>query len=226
MIESASVGVIFDCDGTLIDSMAAWRELEADLAERANAKLTKADRDKLNTMTIPECGEYFHAQFGLAESGAAVEDIIHAFMENYYRTKAHARPGAMRFIEELAAKGVSMSVASSTPKPLLEAGLAHIGAAPYLKAIVSVDDVGRSKRNPDVYDRAREIMGTPLSTTWGVEDSLYAIHTLKNAGYHTLAVYDCDISGTYDDLKRDADYCVRSFEELSAETLFALIEGH
>ncbi len=223
MCESRSIGVIFDCDGTVIDSMAAWRALEADFAERAHATLTKADRDAINTMTIPECGAYFHEHFGLAESGEAVADIIRSFMNDYYRTKAQARSGAMRFIKGLAERGVSMSVASSTPRPLLVAGLAHIGAAPYLKAIVSVDDVGRSKRSPDVYDRAREIMGTPLETTWGFEDSIYAIHTLKNAGYHTLAVYDCDASGTYDELKQAADFCVRSFDELSAETFLDLV---
>ena len=211
-----SIGIIFDCDGTLIDSMAAWRELEASLARQAGAELTKADTDALTTMTIPECGAYLHGKFGLGASGADVEGMIDAFMLDFYANRAVARPGVLAFVRGLAERGVPMAVASSTPRPLLEAGLAHAGIAPYLRAIVSVDDVGKSKREPAVYDRAREALGTTRAQTWGFEDALYAIRTLRAAGYRTFGVYDCDLSGTWADLQAEADRAVRSFEDVSA----------
>lgn len=225
-MDYTKVGVIFDCDGTLIDSMDAWRALEADLAQRAGVALTKADKDALNTMTIPECGHYFHDQLGLGSSGAEVEELINDLMLDFYSHKAKARPGAVAFVESLADKGVHMTVASSTPKPLLEAGLAHVGIAPHLDAIVSVDDVGHSKREPHVFRRAREIMGTPIETTWGVEDSTYAIQTLHNAGFRTLAVYDCDVSGTYADLSANADWTISSFEEITPEEFLSYSHSH
>lgn len=209
------IGVVFDCDGTLIDSMAAWRELEASLARRAGAELTRADTDALTTMTIPECGAYLHGKFGLGASGADVEDMIDEFMLDFYANRAVARPGVMPFVEGLAAAGVPMAVASSTPKALLEAGLTHAGIASYLRAIVSVDDVGKSKREPAVYDRAREALGTARAQTWGFEDALYAVRTLKAAGYRTFGVYDCDTSGTWADLQAEADRAARSFEDVS-----------
>ncbi|MDO4290665.1 MAG: HAD family phosphatase [Eggerthellaceae bacterium] len=210
------LGVIFDCDGTLIDSMAAWRELEASLARQAGAELTKADTDALTTMTIPECGAYLHEKFGLGTSGVDVEGMIDAFMLDFYANRAVARPGVMPFVEGLAAAGVPMAVASSTPKALLEAGLAHAGIAPYLRAIVSVDDVGKSKREPAVYNRAREALGTARAQTWGFEDALYAIRTLNAAGYRTFGIYDCDMSGTWVDLQAEADRAARSFTDVSA----------
>ena len=215
---ASRIGVIFDCDGTLVDSMDVWREAEAHLAQRADATLSQADVDTLTTLTIPEVGAFFHERFGLGESADDVVRMIDEFMLGFYRTRVQARPGALAFVEGLAARGVRMSVASSSPVPYLEAGLARCGFAPYLDAIVSVDDVGKSKREPAVYDRARELMGTPLATTWGVEDSTYAVRTLNAAGYRTLGVYDCDLSGTYEELAAAADRAVRGFEELDAGT--------
>lgn len=220
-MESNRIGVIFDCDGTLIDSMTVWRDVEAELARRAGVALTSADTDALTAMTIPECAAFFHERFGLGASNDDVAGMIDEFMLAFYHERAVARPGALAFVEGLAARGVHMSVASSSPQPYLQAGLARCEFAPYLDAIVSVDDVGASKREPAVYDRARELMGTSLSTTWGVEDSAYAVRTLRDAGYRTLAIYDCDLSGTVEQLRNDAERFIASFEELDADEFIA-----
>ena len=53
-MDAFRIGVIFDCDGTLIDSMMVWREAESALARRAGVTLTANDTDALTAMTIPE----------------------------------------------------------------------------------------------------------------------------------------------------------------------------
>lgn len=218
MNDCSHIGVIFDCDGTLIDSMAAWRALEEDLAARAGREFTREDADALTVRTIPECGEYVHEKFGLGESGKEVEGMINDFMFDFYSTRAELRPGALAFIGGLAARGVHMTVASSTPKPLLEAGLGHVGVTPFLDAIVSVDCVGKSKREPDVYNYARSIMGTDLEHTWGFEDAAYAVDTLRRAGYRTVGIYDNDLSATFEQLESTATVAIREFSDLSVET--------
>lgn len=197
--------------------MPAWRDLEAELARRAGAELTKEDTDALTTFTIPECGAYLHDKFGLGESGKDVEAMIGSFMADYYANRVDARKGALEFVRGLDALGVPMAVASSTPRALLVAGLSHVGIAPYLRAIVSVDDAGASKREPAVYDMARASLGTSREETWGFEDALYAVRTLKGAGYRTVGVYDCDASGTREDLRREAELFIEGFEGLTAE---------
>lgn len=209
-------GVIFDCDGTLLDSMDAWLCAQAELARRAGVALTDDDEQTLITMTIPETGGFFHDRFGLGEDAVAVVGMIDEIMlEHYSGEYVVARPGALGFVRGLHEAGVVCSVASSTPQKLLRAGLDNTGFSPYLVAVVSVDDVGVSKRDPDVYHHARELMGTPLESTWVFEDSVYALRTLRAAGYHTVGVYDQDVSGTVEQLSV-ADEVILGFTDLDA----------
>ena len=106
------IGVIFDCDGTLIDSMGVWRELEEEMARRAGAALAPADIELINTLTIPESGRYFHERFGLGSSSEEVVGMMNDFILGYYRDRAEARLGVMDFIDALAQRGVAMTVAS------------------------------------------------------------------------------------------------------------------
>jgi len=209
-------GIVFDCDGTLLDSMGAWRGLERDLAREVNIELTAEDVDALNVMTIPEVGDYYFQKFGLGASGNDVVEMIDTYMAEHYGTLSVLRPGVKSFVEQMAEHGIKMSVASSTPHHLLEIALGAVGLAPYLEAIVSVDDVGHSKREPHTFDAAREAMGTSLDNTVVFEDSLYAVHTALKAGYKTVGIYDCDEAGTWDDLEGAAHVTFRSFEDIDA----------
>lgn len=217
------IGVIFDCDGTLIDSMDAWRDLEGELGRRVGVELTSEDRQTLCTLNIPESAQYFHDRFGLGASGDEVLGMMDEIMLDFYGHRAVARPGALAFIDGLARHGVVMSVASSSPKPYLEAGLACAGIAPYLEAVVSVEDVHSNKRNPKVYDHTRDLMGTSTALTWGFEDAIYAVRTLARAGYGTVGVYDHDLSGTWGQLSAEADLAIRGFEDLDAERFLSAV---
>lgn len=215
-MQGKTIGAIFDCDGTLLDSMGVWREMESEFAHRAGGELTEADRDLLTTLTTPEAGRFFHEKFGLGSSADDVVSMVNEYMLNYYSTRSVARSGALSFVQGLSELGVRLSVASSSPVAFLRAGLEHTGFLPLLDAVVSVDDVGKPKREPAVYERARSLMGTDTVMTWGFEDAAYAIGTLKRAGFHALAIYDCDESGTFEELSAAADETVRSFLELDA----------
>lgn len=221
-MQKKTIGVIFDCDGTLLDSMGAWREMESEFAHRAGGELSPADIDLLTTLTTPEAGRFFHEKFGLGSSADDVVAMVNEYMVECYSERSVARPGALAFAKALFERGVRLSVASSSPVAFLHAGLSHTGFSPLLDAIVSVDEVGKPKREPDVFERARLLMGTDLAMTWGFEDSAYAVGTLKRAGFHALAVYDCDESGTYEDLSAAADKAIRSFLDIDADGFIEL----
>ncbi len=220
---TADFGIVFDCDGVLLDSMGMWHALDDRLAAQVGAVFTEADRDFVTSGTLLESGRYIHERFGVGDTAQDVVDIIMHDMLEFYTNEVQPKPGVMALVQELSEHGIPMGVASSTPSPLLRTGLATAGLASYMRAIVSVDDLGTSKREPLVYDTVRAALGTARERTWGIEDSLYAIRTLESAGYRTLAVYDSEIAGDAASLAGLADCCIMSFEDFTAADLIGLM---
>lgn len=210
-------GVIFDCDGTLLDSMYMWHSLDERMVAGANVDLTQEDRDYLTASTLLECGEYLHQKYGLGASGEDVMNAINAEMLSFYQNEVQPKPGALELVSALAKADVPMAVASSTPPELLRTGLERVGLEGAMRAILSVEDVNASKREPHVWDVARESLGTERADTWGIEDALYAVRTLNSAGYKTLAVYDSDTAGLPADLAQEANVFVPSLESVMLE---------
>lgn len=213
--EMERIGIIFDCDGVLLDSMAVWHQLDDRLAKRARASFSQEDLDRITASTIPECARYIHEKFGLGSSSQDVVAIIEEEMYDFYTHDVTPKPGALTFVQATHDAQIPMAVASSTPPRLLKAGLSYTGFAPFLEAIVSVEDVGKAKRDPAVYDRARQSLGTSREQTWVFEDALYAIRTLNEAGYRSFALYDSDIAGTAAQLQAEAQAFAFSLEGLS-----------
>ena len=172
-------------------------------------------------MSLPEASAYLHEQCGLGESSEAVLEMIFERMRAFYANEVEARPGALAFVRALHERGVPMAVASSTPADMLALCVERCGFAPYMKAVVSVDDLQTSKREPAIYDHARSFLGTDRAHTWGFEDAAYALDTLRDAGYRTGAIYDNDVSGTREELLKRAEFLLASWEDLSPDEFLA-----
>ena len=223
-MKPSELGVIFDCDGTLLDSMEHWHDVDYRLAQRGGVEVTEADRDFMTQGTLDESANYIHEHFGIGKDGEDVRQIILDDMLAYYESESVPKPGVMELVEGLYELGVPMGVASSTPSKLLKAGLSHTGLDKYMKIVLSVDDINSSKREPLVFDTVRETLGTRKESTWGVDDALYAINTLRNAGYRSLAVFDSDIAGTPEKLEKAATVFIPSFVGFTAQKFLEIAE--
>lgn len=212
--------VIFDFDGTLADSMGAWRNLQTELCQRCGMESTNEVMRELNPLTIPEIAAYFHAR-GLGESEQDVLDIIDATMRHGYAHEVVLKPGAAQLVNDVHEAGIPVSVVSATPHYLIDIALEALNLSAYVDHVVSVDDVGHSKREPHAFLKAAELMNCPVEDALVVEDSLYAIRTAKDAGFHTLAVYDMDESGTVEELKTAAHSFVLTLESVTVSPLRA-----
>lgn len=195
--------------------MRVWHDVDLRLAERADTEFTIEDRKILTACNIYECGDYIHGKYGLGGCGADVVEMINSDMMEFYKRDATLRPGVEEFVSGLFELGVPMSVASSTVAPLLRQGMKTTGLDQYFRAIVSVDDVGSSKREPAVYDLARRPLGTTREQTWGFEDALYAVRTLNDSGYKTCGVFDSDVAGSETELKNEADLFITEFTDIT-----------
>lgn len=217
----AFAGAILDFDGTLVDSLDAWRDLESVLLKESDVSVTLEDRAQFTTFTLDETAQWFHENGGLGKSAAEVRQIMDDYMVAYLSRSTRVLPGVRAFLESCAQRGIKMSVASSSPQLYLRTALDATGLMPYFTQVLSVEDIGGSKREPRIFDLARELMGTDKEATWGFDDSLYALRVLRDAGYPTVGIYDSHEQLPFDAWEDRVTIAVRSFEELSVERLSA-----
>ena len=151
-------GLIFDCDGTILNSMPAWHSMEKELARRAGIPLTPALQEELNANTLNQTVSFFHEVGGL---GSSYEDLYKetlSILTRFY-VSSTLKPGVASFLREAAKRDIPMVVASSSPSSIIEIGLKSTGLFQFFKAIVSASDMNTSKRNPEVIEKAYLLLG-------------------------------------------------------------------
>lgn len=220
-VERPVRGVMFDCDGTLMDSMGVWRGVEDMLAGKAGQALTNEEKRMLGACTLHEAARYFHERYGLGSSVDEVTGWAVAHLEDFYAHKTRLRPGVEGLIGSLDELGIPMCVVSSTPERMLRLGFAHVGMLDRFQGYISASDLGMTKREPAIFDRALKLLGTPPAGTWGFEDSLYAVQTMKRVGLACVGIYDRDESGTFEDLEQAADVAFREFTDMDTRRFIA-----
>lgn len=184
--------VIFDCDGTLLDSMPAWHALQERFAQKVGIALNPMQLVRLNANTLPETAAFFHRECGLGSSVEEVLDDAYQILLSEYRDNVLARSGAVELARRLSGDGVKLAVASA-------------------------EGEGRTKSDPQFSASVAFRLGANPANSWCVDDSAYVLGAMAQAGFMTLGIYDSDNAGTKEDLREAADSFINGFEELDYE---------
>jgi len=204
--------VIFDCDGTLVDS----EPLAAVAWERALAPygyaLTADDLERSVGLPYPTVHAYFAERAGLPSAPAFWRELSR---ELFALIDAELRPfaDAVGAARALRAQGVRVAVASSSVRERLERTLHRAGLLDAFHATVAGDEVARGKPAPDMFLAAAERLGVAPADCVVIEDSPPGVEAGLAAGMVTLAV--CRVPGTEASLAA-AD---RVLHELSADVI-------
>lgn len=204
-------GAIFDCDGTLLDSMHMWMTMFSTLISSYGIEPTRELLDTVEAMTLMQACEFLHSEFCMSDDPDSLLVKIYGYVTNAYENDIVEMPGAHAFVDSLAKAGVPMIVASSSPRRLVTRALECHGMLDYFDDVLCTEDVrdGRDKDFPDVYLEALERLGTPLGETWVFEDAPFAVRSSRRAGFHVAGIHN-DHDG------RDPEF-IRSWSDLYSE---------
>lgn len=205
-------GFIFDCDGTLLDSLGAWDEAEAPLFAQTGP-LTQEQEDEIHSAPIERAAELFHEKYGVGKDAGEVLARLDGCLLPFYREQVQALPGAYEAVRYLFDHDMPLVVLSSSPRRYLEAGLSHVGLLTCFKELVTTDEVGVSKQDPAIYTHALGILGCDSSHAWAVDDAPYAISVMGRFGLNTVAVCNGCVPERRNQLELAADICLESLSD-------------
>jgi len=207
-------GVIFDMDGTLLDSMPVWNQVAASYLIKKGYQPEANLWEQLKFLSLAQGVTFIKKQYGLLETNEEIEKEINLIIENSYFNEIPMKPGVKTYLQLLRSCDVQMCVATATDKYLAEACLKRLHIRHYFKAVMTCKEVGRGKDTPAIFEKALDCLGTLREETYVFEDALHAAITAKNAGFRVVGVYDATAEGDWDTLRKIADRSIFSMEEL------------
>ncbi len=209
--------VIFDLDGTLIESEQIWRDVRHNFTIEHGGRWRDDAQKKMMGMRTQEWARYMHEELGVAlppdEIAEQVVDIVRKRMQD----DVPLLPGATAALERLASQfrlGVATSAALAVAKTVLR----ETAWEKFFSVVVSADEVAHGKPAPDVYLRAIDIMKAEPKSTAAVEDSGSGIRSAHAAGLAVVAIPNHDFPPDKDALSLAARI-LKDLNELDAGTI-------
>lgn len=183
-------GAIFDLDGTLLDSMWIWADIDKRFLAKRGIEVPPDYMAAVGAMEYRQAAEYTVARFGLSD---APEDLMREWSDmavGAYATELKLKPRVKSCLEQLKGMGIKLAVATSATPDMCLPALKNNGISQMFEAAVTTWEIGKGKAHPDVYIAAVKRLGLTPDVCAVYEDSLRAVKTAKAAGFYTIGVYD------------------------------------
>lgn len=189
MSSLGGISVIFDLDGTLVDSEPNYYEAgRQTLAEHGVTDFSWADHERYVGVSTQETVADWKERYGLR---ASVEELFTAKNRRYLelaRSSTRAYPRMREFVELLAAEDVPMAVASGSSPEAIAAVLVGTGLDAVLRTVVSADEVAHGKPAPDVFLEAARRLGVRPEDCVVLEDAAPGAAAAHAAGMRCIAI--------------------------------------
>ncbi|WP_317495637.1 HAD family phosphatase [Haloechinothrix sp. LS1_15] len=183
--------VLWDMDGTLVDSEKLWDRVLHESAERLGGRLSPATRERMVGCNAAVTVDLLLAEVGIPATGQARADAdawLTGRMTELFRESLPWCEGAAEALHLVRAAGIPTALVTSTVRELTEHALDRIGRH-FFDVTVCGDEVGgRNKPDPEPYRRAAELLGVDPVRCVAVEDSPIGATSAEAAGCTVLVV--------------------------------------
>lgn len=210
--------VIFDLDGTLVDSMWMWRTIDIEYLTNQGIEVPEnleAFQEELEGMGFTETAILFKERFKIPDSLEEIKNTWICMSGEKYRNEVPLKPGVKEFLDYLKERNMKIGISSSNSRELIQMVLEAHGILEYFDCITTCCEVKRGKPEPDVYLKTAQGLEVEPEACLVFEDVPMGILAGKRAGMKVCAIDDA-YSRKHESQKRElADWYILDYTQLA-----------
>jgi len=205
--------LLFDLDGTLVDSNGVWLDVDKTFLSRHCCEYSQAYHDGVAHSILQNAAVFTKEMFGMEES---CEEIIAEWMElaKGAYDSVPLKPHVREYLERCKAVGHRMVIFTACVPEHCETAVRKHGLDRYFEKIIYAQHLGADKKSPDIFRRTAEMLGVTPRECVLFDDSLASCKGAKAAGMTVVGVRDDYHRGTETDMKEICDQYIRDFGDL------------
>lgn len=205
---------IFDLDGTLVDSMWMWPEIDKEYLGRFGIEYDDNLKNEIDGISFHETAVYFKNKFGISDSIEKICKDWEDMAYDKYKNEVKEKCGCQKFLEQLKSKGIKMGIATSNKRSMVDVVLESLGMKNFFEVITTSDEVKKGKPAPDVYLTTAKLLNVEPKHCLVFEDVVAGIIAGKSAGMKVCAVEDDFTREVRQRKKELSDYYIDDYSEL------------
>lgn len=206
--------VIFDMDGTLIDSMWLWKAIDIEYLARHNHELPDNLQKEIEGMSFSETAGYFKTRFNIADDIEVIKQEWNDMAGEYYKDKVPIKEDAIIFINELKKRNIKVGIGTSNSQELVSVIMNKFSLQNTFDSIRTSCEVEKGKPYPDIFLKVAEDLGVEPSKCMVFEDIPNGLVAANNAGMISVAIHD-DFSKHMETEKRElSDFYINTYKEV------------
>lgn len=206
--------VIFDLDGSLVDSMWIWKHIDIEYLGRFGIEIPDGLQKDIEGKSFSETAVYFKERFQIPDSLEKMKEDWNKMAWDKYVHEVMLKPGAGDFLNYCIGHGIKLGIATSNSRALVEAVADARGFGKNFDCIMTACEVEKGKPSPDIYLAVADRLGVDPVQCLVFEDITAGIMAGKNAGMRVCAVEDTYSLHQTEDKKKLADYYIRDYYEI------------
>ncbi len=225
--------LIFDMDGTLIDSVGVWNAVDEALIERlrTDGKTETEDVQRQRDAALRrfaaaespylEYCRFLKEKYGFEPDPEEVHTIRYGIAQDYLRDTVDYKPDADVFVKMLKERGFTLVIATTTRRDNMNVYrtqnrniIEKANIDDYFSPVYTREDAREIKPNPEIYLRVMNEFGLTPAECLIFEDSLIGLEAAKRAGIESVAVYDRYSDHERDEINALADHRADNYAQL------------
>ena len=206
--------VIFDLDGTLVDSMWMWKAIDIEFLRTYGYDCPDDLQKAIEGMSFSETAVYFKNRFHLPLALEEIKAIWTRMSIDKYRYEVPLKPGAGEFLEHITGRGIRCGIATSNGREMVDAVLKSLNIGSYFQVVTTACEVKAGKPEPDIYLKVAADLQAKPADCLVFEDVPAGILAGKRAGMKVCAVEDEFSIPMREEKKNMADYYINDYFDI------------